>query len=171
MLCVLYGDYTHFTWWAFTLWAAWLSLTVVGYGHTVYITLLSIQFLVILTVIAMSFMHCGMLIQTNDDLGYIKYIIGNFGIHYAPNLIVVFHHHTTSDVYKDLKTKLLFAVFLATSYVCTEYTDTYKCDVSKPIMLAALGVYFLCVYSISSSFLSSAGASAAQTFFGAGRAS
>jgi len=68
-----------------------------------------------------------MLVESNIEMGDIEFVIGNFLVHYAPNIVVIAWSHTHHSAYKHATTKVLFAFIVTMSYVCTTYTDTYKC--------------------------------------------
>lgn len=80
------ADFEHFTWWAIAWWAIFGMLEELGYGRYAFWFFQTIQLLVISGVVIMGAMACTVFSDAYRRVGPVKFILGNFVMHYLPSL-------------------------------------------------------------------------------------
>lgn len=83
------GDLTHYTWWGIVDYAVFLVCCIVHKQQYAWLHCVVTQIVVITGVAAMSTTQCSLIRDAADDMGALQYTLGNFGLHYAPLVLLV----------------------------------------------------------------------------------
>ena len=85
---LIFGDLTHFTWWAVVQFYGYSLLSMVGLGHRYAITFVAQALGIIVSVGIMSALECDLLVDAAEEYGDL-YLVLNFIVHYVPVLVVL----------------------------------------------------------------------------------
>jgi len=85
---VEFGHLSHFTWWTTLQFYGYAVLKCMGWGARYELTYMIQAAFVVVSVVAMSGLHCTVLTDAAEQYGY-WYMPLNFGIHYLPLLIAI----------------------------------------------------------------------------------
>lgn len=126
IIIAIFGDYTHFTWWAATEFYIYTLMKIYDYGDHFVLVYLVQAFIVIVTIVGMSFLDCGLLTTAADEYGLL-YIPLNFGVHYLPALIALLSYESP----KNPSYQISVALSILAAYVSfINPAHIYNCNFS-----------------------------------------
>ena len=150
-ICIfILSDYSHFTWWSITSFAAYALLGVFDSEYYFYWFFLSIQTNVIAGVLVMSIKTCDLLKDAKDDVGPVGYIIGNLFIHYAPFIVAVYFRQP--DKIQKVRTQTSkggiisgYALFVIYNGL-NKATDIYGCSFNNRYVIIGAVILTVILY-------------------------
>jgi hypothetical protein len=133
---LVFGDLTHFTWWAVVQFYGYSLVTVAGFGERYALTFVAQALAIIASICAMSLLGCDLLTDAADEYGYL-YLPLNFIVHYVPVLVVLAYPPAKPAVNPRHQLALALAMF-AVYVTHPPGIDVYGCAIDHDVSIAAV---------------------------------
>lgn len=117
---------THLTWWGLLTLAVFDWFYVRGVADIIWLAALIFFLNIVAGVWYMSIEECGVLVDTLSDVGFLKYAVGNFAMHYWPFIRIILH---VPEKIKNPARQLSMVLGLLALYCATRNpSHVYRCN-------------------------------------------
>jgi hypothetical protein len=127
------ADWNHYTWWYQATYTVYALLSILNFDRYYFFFFQCLAIQVIFAVLLMSFVNCVVFETAYHDAGPAKYIGGDFGLHYLPNLVALALVDTTTlctdSVQVTKQVWCALGLFLTWAYFHNPW-DVYGCSLS-----------------------------------------
>lgn len=130
---LVFGDLTHFTWWAVVQFYGYSLVSVAGFGERYALTFVAQALAIIASVCTMSALECDLLSEAAEDYDWL-YLPLNFIVHYVPVLVVLAYPPAKPAVNPGHQLALALAMF-AVYVTHPPGVEVYGCNVDHNVVI------------------------------------
>lgn len=142
--------FEHFTWWGLSLLAIYdIEVVIDRYFvlrtvEATWIAILCIHVYILINVMGMSILRCDLIRNAAEEVGPVKYIVGNYAMHYWTVNRLVSVHRTISEV--ELYRQILLGMAVGIVFFgLFRPTDIYGCAIPRELAVVSMFIVFAVV--------------------------